>query len=163
MNENRDEGKKKMKRVFVLLLLLAAAWTVHAAEFQVKDTAGKSHALADYKGKWVLVNFWATWCPPCLKEIPDFVTLYDARKTKDLMVLGIAVDYQSPKEVTDFAKKISMSYPLILGDDAVTAQFGVVVGLPVSFLYNPQGKLVLKKVGLLPKETIEKYLAGISG
>ena len=151
-----------MKRFVGLVLLLAAAWVVEAAGFTLKDQAGKTHTLSQYKGKWVLVNFWATWCPPCLKEIPEFVSLYEERKGKDFMAFGIAVDYQDPKEVTDYAKRLSMSYPLIMGDDKITAQFGEVVGLPVSFLYDPQGKLVLKKIGVLPKETIEKYLAGKS-
>ena len=148
-----------MKRVLSFVLLLAVACALQAADFSVRDNAGKAHTLAQYKGKWVLVNFWATWCPPCLKEIPDFVSLYEAHKGLDLMVLGIAVDYQEPKEVIDYAKKLSMSYPLVLGDDKTTAQFGDVIGLPVSFLYDPQGKLVLKKIGPLSKETIEKYLA----
>ena len=151
-----------MKRFVGLLLLFAVGWAAESAGFTLKDSAGKIHMLDQYKGKWVLVNFWATWCPPCLKEIPDFVSIYEAHKGRDFMALGIAVDYQDPKEVTDFAKKLSMSYPLIMGDDKITAQFGDVVGLPVSFLYDPRGKLVLKKIGTLPKETIEKYLAGKS-
>ena len=149
-----------MKRFTGLLLLLVAAWTAQAAGFTLKDSTGKTHTLDQYKGKWVLVNFWATWCPPCLKEIPDFVSLYEARKSQNFMALGIAIDYQDPKEVTDFVKKLSMSYPLVMGDDKIMAQFGDVVGLPVSFLYDPQGKLVLKKIGTLPKETLEKYLLG---
>ena len=149
-----------MKRFIGLLLLLLAAWATQAAGFTLKDSTGKTHTLDQYKGKWVLVNFWATWCPPCLKEIPDFVSLYEARKSQNFMALGIAIDYQDPKEVTDFVKKLSMSYPLVMGDDKIMAQFGDVVGLPVSFLYDPQGKLVLKKIGMLPKETLEKYLLG---
>ena len=149
-----------MKRFTGLLLLLVAAWATQAAGFTLKDSTGKTHTLDQYKGKWVLVNFWATWCPPCLKEIPDFVSLYEARKSQNFMALGIAIDYQDPKEVTDFVKKLSMSYPLVMGDDKIMAQFGDVVGLPVSFLYDPQGKLVLKKIGTLPKETLEKYLLG---
>jgi peroxiredoxin len=149
-----------VKRILVLALLVGLAISTQAAGFTLKDNAGKTHTLSQYKGKWVLVNFWATWCPPCLKEIPDFVSLYEARKNKDFMALGVAVDYQDAKEVVDYAKKLSMNYPLIMGDDKNTAQFGDLVGLPVSFLYDPQGKLVLKKIGTLPKETIEKYLAG---
>jgi thiol-disulfide isomerase/thioredoxin len=149
-----------MKRFVVLILLLGIASAATAAGFTLKDSTGKTHTLNQYKGRWVLVNFWATWCPPCLKEIPDFVSLYEAHKGKDFAALGVAVDYQDPKEVTDYVKKLAMSYPLIMGDDTITAQFGDLVGLPVSFLYDPQGKLVLKKIGTLPKETIEKYLAG---
>ncbi len=148
-----------MKRMLIILLLTAMS-ALPAAAFTLQDTAGKSHTLEQYKGKWVLVNLWATWCSPCLKEIPEFAALYEARKGKDLMVLGVAVHYQDTNEVIAYAKKVSMSYPLVLGEGKMAAQFGNVVGLPMSFLYDPQGKLVLKKLGTLSKETIEKYLAG---
>ena len=148
------------KRLGVLILLLGMVSAATAAGFTLKDSTGKIHTLKQYKGRWVLVNFWATRCPPCLKEIPDFVSLYEAHKGKDFVALGVAVDYQDPKEVADYVKKLAMSYPLIMGDDRITAQFGDVIGLPVSFLYDPKGRLVLKKIGTLPKETIEKYMTG---
>jgi peroxiredoxin len=147
-----------MKRLCFAAFLGMASTIAFAAEFTVKDVAGQTHRLADYRGKWVLVNFWATWCAPCLKEIPDFSALYDARKGRDLVVLGVAMDFDNPKEVTDYARKLSMSYPLVLGDDDTAAQFGRVVGLPTSYLYDPKGNLALKKIGPLPKETIENML-----
>ena len=83
---------------------MSLAISTAAAEqgFVVKDLNGKQHHLSDYKGKWVLVNYWATWCPPCLEEIPDLVSLYDQRKNKDVMVIGVALQYKSVKSVTDY-------------------------------------------------------------
>ncbi len=128
------------------------------ATFLLKDTAGVRHQLSNYKGKWVLVNYWATWCPPCLEEVPDLVNLYDRRNKKDLMVIGVVFDYQSTKEVAEYVDDMLMSYPIVLGDDAVTAQIGSAEVLPTTFIYNPKGELVKIKRGLITKQYIEKLI-----
>ncbi len=130
-----------------------------ADEFKFTDTAGKDHSLATYKGQWVLVNFWATWCPPCLEEIPEFAELYSAHKNKDLMVFGVAIDFEDKKQVFAFAEKQGMNYPLVLGDEKVTAQFGKINVLPTSFLFDPKGKKVLHRVGPLTRTELEKLIA----
>lgn len=126
--------------------------------FLLKDTTGVKHQLSNYKGKWVLVNYWATWCPPCLEEVPDLVNLYDQRRKKDLMVLGVVFDYKDTKEVADYVDDMLMSYPIVLGDDAVTEQIGSADVLPTTFIYNPQGELVKIKRGLITKQYIEKII-----
>jgi thiol-disulfide isomerase/thioredoxin len=151
-------------RNFILgLLLLTFSQLLMAepkisANFLLKDMAGIKHQLSQYKGKWVLVNYWATWCPPCLEEVPDLVNLYDYRKQKDLMILGVVFDYKDVKEVTAYVDDMLMSYPIILGDDAVTAQIGAAEVLPTTFIYNPQGELVKIKRGLITKQYIEKMI-----
>ena len=129
-----------------------------ADEFKLIDTAGKAHSLAEYKGKWVLVNFWATWCPPCLEEIPEFAEIYSARKNIDLMVIGIAIDFDDKKQVFEFAEKQGMNYPLVLADDKIIVQFGKINVLPTSFLYDPKGKKVLHRVGPLTRTELEKLI-----
>ena len=140
-----------------LLLALAASLT-QAADFRVTDTQGKSHTLSGYKGKWVLVNYWATWCPPCLEEIPDLIALNENKKN-NLVVIGVAMDYRSAKQVTDFAEGLLVNYPIVLGNPQVTNQIGPVQGLPTTYLYNPEGKMVAQQVGAITREAVESYIS----
>ncbi len=147
--------------LLVWLLLLGAATAAFADQgFSVRDMNGTQHHLADYKGKWVLVNYWATWCPPCLEEIPDLVALYDAHKDKDLVVIGVVLEYKSAKQVADFVDDMLMSYPIVLGDEKVMAQIGPGQILPTTYIYNPQGRLVKNKHGLITRQYIEKLISG---
>lgn len=151
--------------LYTLLLLtlsqLSYAETNLVANFLLKDTAGVKHQLNNYKGKWVLVNYWATWCPPCLEEVPDLVNLYDQRKNKDLVVLGVVFEYKNTQEVSVFVDDMLMSYPIILGTDLVKAQIGPADVLPTTFIYNPQGMLVKVKHGLITKQYIESIIGPI--
>lgn len=129
-----------------------------ANSFDLKDMAGKRHVLSQYKGKWVVVNYWATWCPPCLEEVPDLVALYDSRKNKDVMVIGVAFDYQNAKEVSQYVDDMLMSYPIVLGDDDTMRQIGFTDVLPTSYIYNPRGELIKIKHGLVTKQYLDSIL-----
>ncbi len=144
-----------MLRRFLAVLILAAASTT-ALAFTVTDTTGKVHRLADYKGKWVLVNFWATWCPPCQEEMPDLEKLHETRK--DLVVIGIAMEYRDPAYVKQFADDMFITFPIVLGSDRIAAQIGKIPGLPTTYLYDPNGKLAAYNVGALTREAVERYI-----
>ena len=138
------------------LLLTYAALSPAAAEFKLTDSDGKVHRLADYRGKWVIVNFWATWCAPCLEEIPDLVAITESRK--DVQVLGVAMEFQDSKQVLQFAEGMFVNYPIVLGDRNTADQVGKVVGLPTTFVYDPQGKLAVRHVGKITRKQIERLL-----
>lgn len=142
---------------FLLCVLLLLPSHAEAKGFVFTDHTGKKLRLADYRGKWVLINFWATWCPPCLKEIPDLVSLYESRKN-DVMVIGVAMDYQDPKTVLKYAKRLSITYPLVLGDQKMAAQIGPVSMLPTTYVFDPDGKPAVYKVGIVSREALEEFI-----
>jgi thiol-disulfide isomerase/thioredoxin len=151
--------KKSISDAILIAILLGMHAVAYAANnFVLTDMAGKTHTLSQYKGKWVIVNYWATWCPPCLEEVPDLVALYDSHKNKDVMMFGVAFDYQSAKEVANYVDDMLMSYPIVLGDDQVTKQIGYSEVLPTTFIYNPSGKLVKTKRGLVTKQYLETIM-----
>ncbi len=144
-------------RLLGAVALLLCAVTATAQPFVFKDMQGQQQRLSDYRGKWVLVNFWATWCPPCLEEIPDLVSLHEAHNKTDLVVIGVALD-STEKSVKEFVAKRRISYPVVLGDYDLAAQVGNVEILPTTYLYNPQGELVSYQQGLVTRSSIESYI-----
>src|SRR6478752_843462 len=132
--------------------------------FTVNDLDGKSVSFADLKGKVVLVNFWATWCPPCRAEIPDLVKLQEKYRDK-LVVLGISEDEDaSPQEVKAFGAEQKMNYPIVMLTPELSKIFKGVSALPTTFVIDPEGKIRQRHVGMLRRETTEletKYLSGM--
>ncbi|WP_165872550.1 TlpA disulfide reductase family protein [Nitrosomonas sp. Nm84] len=145
--------KHKLAWSFCLMALLLSA-PVQAFEFQ--DATGKIHKLEDYKGRWVLVNFWATWCPPCLKEIPDLIALYESRK--DIMVIGVAMDSGDPQVVMDFVRSMSITYPTVLGNREIASQLDDISLLPSTYFYDPDGNPAARQLGIISRESIETFI-----
>jgi len=134
-----------------------------ALAFDVTDTDGKRHRIGDYRGRWVVVNFWATWCTPCIREIPEIAAFAKAHGAKDAIVLGIALDVEDPAKVLEFARKTGHDYALVLGDAKIEKQFGRVKGLPTTIIFDPQGKRVYDRLGTVTKKSLEEVLAAKGG
>jgi peroxiredoxin len=115
-------------------------------EFTLKDLSGKTWTFAELRGKVVLVNFWATWCPPCRKEMPDLETLYGRFGSKGLVVLGIS-DEEAAK-VGPFIRERKISFPVLLDPGRKVNEEFVVEGIPKSFVYDREGKLVAQSIDM---------------
>ena len=134
-------------------LLGALALISPAGAFEVPDQQGKTHRLDDYKGRWVVVNFWATWCVPCLAEIPEIAAF--AKSRPDVVVLGVAMDAEDVEKVRRFATKTGHAYPLVLASEKVEKQLGEPRALPVTRIYDPDGKVVYDRVGKVDRKMLE--------
>lgn len=142
------------------ILVLLAGLAQSAAAFDVTDTDGKRHRLADYRGKWVVVNFWATWCTPCIKEIPEIAAFSAANAPGRAVVLGIALDVEDEAKTKQFAKKFGHAYPLVLEDDDTEKVFGKVKGLPTTVIYDPSGKRAWERTGTVTRKSLEEVIGG---
>jgi thiol-disulfide isomerase/thioredoxin len=130
-------------------------------DFTMKDLDGKDVKLSSFKGKVILLNFWATWCGPCKAEIPGFVELQEKYK-KDLVVVGYDVD-DTAEKARAFATEYKINYPVLLGlgREDVQDAYGPIWGIPASFLISKDGKVCKRHMGIAPKETFEKEIKAL--
>ena len=128
-----------------------------APEFSLKTLDGKRISLADYRGKAVLINFWATWCAPCKLETPWFVALRTQYAPQGFEILGISEDdADTPRtKLAKFGQELGVNYPLMVADDAMTRKYGGVEFLPTSYFVGRDGKVVAESAGLVSKDEVE--------
>ena len=126
-----------------------------APDFELKDANGHTVRLSDYRGKVVLLDFWATWCGPCKIEIPWFQEFERENKDKGFAVLGVAMDEEGWDVVKPFAQHMNINYRLLIGNDSIADQFGGVDALPTTFLIDRDGKIAAVHVGLSGKRDFE--------
>lgn len=128
-------------------------------QFTVKDMQGADVNLADFKGKAILLNYWATWCGPCKVEIPAFIELYDEYKDDGLVILGVSTD-DDPATLRAYAKEMKMNYPVLVGRDneGLLDAFGPLWALPTSFFIARDGTVCGKHMGPATKEDFEKAI-----
>ncbi|MEP7367016.1 MAG: TlpA disulfide reductase family protein [Acidobacteriota bacterium] len=134
-----------------------------APTFTVKDSQGKSFNLADYKGKVVLLNFWATWCGPCKLEIPWFVEFEKNYRDRGFAVLGISMDEEGWEVVKPYVDRTKVNYRMAIGNDMMAQQYGGVESLPTSFLIDRDGKIAAVHIGLVGKGDYQKDIEQLLG
>jgi peroxiredoxin len=127
----------------------------HAPDFELVSLDGRKVKLSDYRGKAVILNFWATWCGPCKIEMPWFVDLQKQYGNEGLTILGVAMDDSDPQKIAQFASEMGVNYPVLLGTDQVSEAYGNVEYLPTTFYINRDGNIVGKSAGLMGKGQLE--------
>jgi cytochrome c biogenesis protein CcmG/thiol:disulfide interchange protein DsbE len=133
-----------------------------APAFSIKSLDGKTVSLADMKGKVIFVNFWATWCPPCRAEIPDFVEFYDENKTKGLEIIGLSLDEIEADSLLSFVKSNNMTYPVAFATKRIIKDFDPGPYIPTTIIIDHQGRIRDKQVGGLDKETLDNWFQKLS-
>jgi len=127
-----------------------------AIEFSFPDSTGTQRNINEWQGKILIINFWATWCPPCLKEIPEFIKIQDEFADKNLQFIGIAIDEKSAVE--EYLETIHINYPILIAGDegiALSRQLGNIVNaVPFTLIVNPKGQVIHRQPGELSREQI---------
>jgi thiol-disulfide isomerase/thioredoxin len=144
--------------IFIMALLVTLPAVAEKVDFTLKDLDGKPVSLSDFRGKWVIVNYWATWCPPCLEEIPDLVALYEDNRDT-IVVLGIDFEEVNSDYLREFVDSHLISYPVMNTEPVPVTELGPVLGLPTSYIISPEGELMARQEGPVTRAAVEKYIA----
>lgn len=169
----KSVGRSPRLALAILILSAAACSPIHsggarkikqqedrklAPDFALKDVNGATVRLSDYRGKVVLLNFWATWCGPCKIEIPWFIEFEQKHKDRGFAVLGISMDDGGWEVVRPFLARMNVNYRTLMGDETVAELYGGVASLPTSFLIDREGKIASAHLGLVSKSVYENEI-----
>ncbi|MEA3404617.1 MAG: TlpA disulfide reductase family protein [Pseudomonadota bacterium] len=156
---------KRTLQVFALLMTFGLSSSAFAEPpkdpIKLTDLDGNESLLSDYKGKWVILNLWATWCPPCLVEIPDLVMFHEAHHDKDAVVIGVNYEDNDPAKVKAFAESQMINYPVVRFEgkpDGTTSPLGKLQGLPTTYMVAPDGTVVAARTGMVDQKMLEDFM-----
>jgi len=172
-----DKGLYNMKKLLRSLLLVALVFlflactsqnggseTSVAPGFTLPDLSGKMAGLSDYKGQVVLLNFWATWCPPCRAEIPDLIALQEQYSSEGFSILGVSLDSADIDKVRQFSQERRITYRILYAGQEIhkiSKDYGNIRGIPTSFLIDREGRIVKKIVGVVDKSVWQKEIEAV--
>ena len=134
-----------------------------APDFELPEMSGDTWKLADHRGKVVIVNFWATWCGPCIRETPAFVDLANEWADRPFEIVGVSLDQEGFEVIRPFAERYEVSYPMLLDDGALADEFGGVYAMPASFVIDKEGRVVHRVFGEFPFEDMRDDLEALLG
>lgn len=142
-----------------MLCSFAALAGAQEDDFTLPDMDGRAHSLSDYRGKWVLVNYWATWCPPCLEELPELEVFHSGAAGK-AVVLGVNMEAIAKPRLRAFVEQQFLSFPILVAGESPSRDqlIGPVEGMPTSYLVTPEGEVVARQVGQITAEAINSFI-----
>lgn len=144
-----------LRPAVLALALSVAACALPTGAMHLTDVKGRTHTLEAHRGKWVVLNVWATWCAPCIKEMPELEALSRARS--DVVVLGLAADGDNVARLEQFARALKVSYPIIAGNSTLMKQYNI-KAYPTTMLFDAQGKLVHTRLGQVSQQELAALL-----
>ena len=143
-----------------LILMLCFSLQARAVDYQLPDLDGQVQSLDQYKGKWVVVNYWATWCGTCMKELPDLVSLHEDNKAGDIVVVGVNFESINQERLKAFVAEHSIPYTVLRTEPVRMTPLGAVPALPTTYIIDPNGKMVAGEVGIVTQQDLEAYIKG---
>jgi thiol-disulfide isomerase/thioredoxin len=162
MLKNKYNLHIKFKIIFLLFFSVFSFVTCNYSKeekkipsFTLKNLKGEELKLSDLRGRVTIIDFWATWCPPCRDLMPNLTDLYKKYNSKGLNIIGIVVNSGSADKISKFVEKFKITYPILKGSDTVYKDFGYIRVLPTIFILNQKGEVYKKYIGYIDKKYLE--------
>ena len=157
-NQIRYPGRRFAERLTIVLCLLFWTPTANAVDFELLDLDGNRHRLSEFLGKWVVINFWATWCGPCLKEIPELIA-FQSRHESEVVVLGVNFEDRPVSDVKEFVASFGINYLVLRTGGEPLTPFEPLKGLPSTFLVSPEAEYLDVVLGAVTAAELEDLVA----
>ena len=141
-----------------LLICYAQVATADAVDMPLTGIDGEQTSLSHYLGKWVVVNYWATWCPPCIAEMPELQSFHDDHADDLAVVIGMNTELIGQQQLENFLDTYFITYPIYMAGPTQESELGMIPGLPTTFMVSPEGEVVARQVGPVTREMLEQFI-----